>query len=224
MKLSLSAGGAAATRKNDVKGNQAAMRPALASFILGAGVLLLAACGTGNLVVLIPDPDGKVGAVRISNSAGSVEIAAPHQAAVVADETTAPSALADIPAEEVAKIFSEALAIRPSPPVHFLLYFELDSIELKPDSLNQIPAAMAAIRDRSSSHISIVGHTDTLGEKSDNLDLSRRRAEAVRDLLIRNGVPDRHIETTSHGEKNLLIKTGDNIAEPRNRRVEVVVR
>jgi outer membrane protein OmpA-like peptidoglycan-associated protein len=220
----MAAGGAASIRENDRKWNQAVMRPTLASFILKAGVLLLAACGPGNLVVLIPDPDGAVGGVRVSNSAGSVEITAPHHAAVVKDETTAPSALADLSAEEVAKLFSEALAIRPMPPVHFLLYFELDSIELKPDSLNQIPDVMAAIRDRASRHISIVGHTDTLGEKIDNLDLSQRRALAVRDLLIRNGIPDRFIDTTSHGEKNLLIKTGDNVAEPRNRRVEVVVR
>ena len=220
----MAAGGAAAIRTNDLKWNKAVMRPTLASFILGAGALLLASCGTRSLVVLIPDPDGAVGGVRVTNSAGSVEIAAPHQAAVVEDESTAPSAPADIPAEEVAKIFSEALAIWPLPPVHFLLYFELDSIELKPDSLNQIPAVMAAIRDRASSHIGIVGHTDTLGEKIDNLNLSQRRAEAVKDLLIQNGIPDRHIETTSHGEKNLLIKTGDNFAEPRNRRVEVVVR
>jgi outer membrane protein OmpA-like peptidoglycan-associated protein len=72
--------------------------------------------------------------------------------------------------------------------------------------------------------VGVIGHTDTLGDKLYNLNLSMRRAAAVRDLLVQNGVPAKHMETTSHGEKNLLIKTGDNVGEPKNRRVEVVVR
>ena len=77
------------------------MRSKLVIFILVAVVGALAACGRGNLVVLIPDPDGAVGGIRVANSAGSVEITAPNQATIVKDETTAPRAPADISPEEI---------------------------------------------------------------------------------------------------------------------------
>ena len=54
--------------------------------------------------------------------------------------------------------------------------------------------------------------------------LSSNRAKAVKDLLVKQGAESNDIRTTSHGKENLLIPTGDNVYEPRNRRVEVVVR
>jgi outer membrane protein OmpA-like peptidoglycan-associated protein len=46
----------------------------------------------------------------------------------------------------------------------------------------------------------------------------------VGQLLIENGVAADKIEMSSHGEENLLIKTRDNVSEPKNRRVEIIVR
>ena len=70
----------------------------------------------------------------------------------------------------------------------------------------------------------VVGHTDTAGDKNYNLSLSKRRAAQVSNLLVDRGVRREHIYTTSHGEENPLVKTKDNVHEPLNRRVEVVVR
>jgi outer membrane protein OmpA-like peptidoglycan-associated protein len=193
-------------------------------FILMAAVSVLAACSTKNLIVLVPDPDGTVGGVTVSNSAGRVEMNTPNRVTVVQDQNTTPSPPADIKEEEIRALFSDALAIQPPPPIHYVLYFEKDSSRLDSDSTNQIADIISAISERRSSHISVIGHTDTLGDKLYNQNLSMRRASAVRGLLIQKGVPEDHIETTSHGEKNLLIKTGDNVGEPKNRRVEVVVR
>jgi outer membrane protein OmpA-like peptidoglycan-associated protein len=200
------------------------MKMRLAFFILMSTVVFLAACGPKNLIVLVPDPDGTVGDIKVANSAGSVEMKAPNRATVIKDKNTAPSTPADIRAEEIHAFFAEALAIQLLAPIHFILYFEKDSMRLNSESLNQLPDIVSTIRDRSSDHISVVGHTDTLGDKTYNLNLSLRRASTVRDFLIQKGVREDHIETVSHGEKNLLIKTGDNVGEPKNRRVEVVVR
>jgi outer membrane protein OmpA-like peptidoglycan-associated protein len=54
--------------------------------------------------------------------------------------------------------------------------------------------------------------------------LSRRRAEKVRDLLIAANIAPAVIRVAFHGEGNPLIQTVDNVPEPRNRRVEVIVR
>ncbi|MDX2454214.1 OmpA family protein, partial [Desulfosarcina sp.] len=68
------------------------------------------------------------------------------------------------------------------------------------------------------------GHTDTLGDKAYNLDLSIRRALAVKQQLVDNGVDDTFMDVSSHGEEHPLVKTADNVGNAKNRRVEVIVR
>ena len=57
-----------------------------------------------------------------------------------------------------------------------------------------------------------------------NVELGLRRATTIRGRLIEAGVASSMIEVSSHGEADLLIKTADDVAEPRNRRVEITVR
>jgi outer membrane protein OmpA-like peptidoglycan-associated protein len=190
--------------------------------LLLAGVL--SACGPKNVVVLVPDPDGSVGSITVANDAGSVDIDTANASTTIRNTETAPSAPAEMGEKDIDNIFGQALAIQPQPPVHFILYFERNSTRLRPSSLAMLPDIIATVQTRRSEHISVVGHSDTLGDKSYNLDLSKRRALAVKRLLVKKGVDEAFIETTSHGEENPLIKTADNVGNPKNRRVEVVVR
>ena len=66
--------------------------------------------------------------------------------------------------------------------------------------------------------------TDTVGSKEYNYKLSLDRAKVLSDILIANGAVPSNITVTSHGEGNPLVKTADEVAEPRNRRVEVVIK
>jgi outer membrane protein OmpA-like peptidoglycan-associated protein len=69
----------------------------------------------------------------------------------------------------------------------------------------------------------IEGHTDTVGDALLNQRLSERRAESVRTyLMTKHGVPAARLEAVGLGESVLLVPTGDNVAEPRNRRVQVL--
>jgi OmpA-OmpF porin, OOP family len=181
-------------------------------------------CAKKHLVVLIPDPDGSVGHVTVSNKAGSVEIDTPYQATRLADKDTAPGAPYAMEKKEVEAAFSDALKIQPTPPVHFILHFEMGSVDLVPESRKLLPTILDTIKGRKSVSISVVGHADTAGNKDYNLKISTRRAQAIADLLIEKGIDKGLIQTTSHGEGNPLIKTGDNVVEPKNRRVEVIVR
>ena len=200
------------------------MRKKQPSILLLVSALLITACSGKNIVVLVPDPDGSVGRITVANQAGRVEIDTPNQASTIKDRDTAPSFPADIKKKEIDSLFSEALAIQPLPPIHFMLYFDRNSIQLKPESYKVLAGIILSIRQRNSEYISVTGYTDTLGEKGYNYDLSKRRALAVRDLLIKRGVKKESIETDYHGEENLLIKTEDNVSNPKNRRAEVVVR
>ncbi|MBT0662888.1 OmpA family protein [Geobacter pelophilus] len=187
-------------------------------------LLVIAGCANnGTLVVLAPDSDGKTGAVTVSNQAGTVDIDSPNQVTFVTNSQKSPTPPASISKDTLIALFSEALSIEPKPPVHYLLYFEKDLI-LTLESARLFPEILQAISDRASSDISVVGHTDSVGSREYNLTLSRNRANSVRDKLVDKGVAANHIKTTSHGKENPLIKTEDNVNEPRNRRVEVVIR
>jgi hypothetical protein len=59
--------------------------------------------------------------------------------------------------------------------------------------------------------------------ESYNMALSLRRANAVKDALVREGVPAQAISVVGRGEQGLLVQTGDGVREPQNRRVEIVV-
>jgi OOP family OmpA-OmpF porin len=70
----------------------------------------------------------------------------------------------------------------------------------------------------------IVGHTDTMGDPKSNIALGLKRAEMVRTILVQAGLPSSTIDTVSHGEAELAVRTRNNVPEPRNRRVEITVR
>ena len=203
-----------------------------------AATLLLAACAAPqplavappppaepkNAVVLLPDADGKVGRVIVSNQAGSRTLDRAGTATRILDAGTAPTEPATMTAAEIEATFGAALAAQPTPPRHFILYFEQGSTELTPASRGDFPAIVAAVREYASVDTSVVGHSDTAGDARTNLELSLRRALAVGALLVAEGIDPGALEITSHGEANPLVPTGDNVSEPRNRRVEVTVR
>jgi outer membrane protein OmpA-like peptidoglycan-associated protein len=73
------------------------------------------------------------------------------------------------------------------------------------------------------SRITITGHADRSGPDAYNMALSQRRANAVRDALVRDGVPGNRITTVARGETQPLVPTPDGVREPQNRRAELVV-
>lgn len=192
--------------------------------ILTILLFALAGCATnGTLVVLAPDADGRTGAATVSNAGGSARLDAPYFATTASNGNRAPTLPAAMDKGAVETLFADALSIQPKQPRHFILYFEKDTT-LTAESAALIPEILASIKERNSADIAVVGHTDSVGSREYNLNLSRNRASAIRDVLVGKGVDAGHISTTSHGKDNPLVKTADNVMEPRNRRVEVVVR
>lgn len=177
-----------------------------------------------NVVVLLPDPDGHVGRIIISNPQGSRELTQAGAATAIVGANRAPDAPFQMDQTQLTRIFGEALAAQPSPPAHYLLYFDSNSTQLTAESRGLIPEVIRTIRERNSNDVSVVGHSDTTGNREYNLRLSLMRATAVSQLLVEAGINPSSLEVTSHGKDNPLVPTGDNIAEPRNRRVEITVR
>jgi outer membrane protein OmpA-like peptidoglycan-associated protein len=203
------------------------------SFVLPVAVLLLAAaCATPpkplppasrDIIVLLPDDKGKTGVIVVTSAGVERRLDRPGQTVTV--EAGSPPGLPTvIPGQEVQAIAGPALAALPKPPARFILYFEHDSADLTVESRALLPKVLRTIRARAPVDISVVGHTDTVGEKEYNYALSLKRARAVASILLGQGVDPSTLDITSHGKDNPLIPTGDQVPEPRNRRVEITVR
>jgi OmpA-OmpF porin, OOP family len=108
-------------------------------------------------------------------------------------------------------------------PPSFMVFFDWDRSNLSQQALATIQQAANAFKTKGNARITATGHTDTSGPEAYNMALSLRRANAVKDALVRNGVPAQAITVVGMGEKGLLVPTGDNVREPQNRRVEIVI-
>ena len=190
--------------------------------LLGLVLLLLASCSSRqSLFVVLPNPDGSSGAVTIEDGQKSVVLDQPYAAGEVRGGVAAP---VKVDQAQVQQIFGNALAAQPVLPSHFVLYFEKDSDTLTPESQRQYQAVFADIKRRPVYEVEVIGHTDTLGTVPHNQQLSMSRAEIIRDRLVHDGISPKSISVAGRGQLDLAVKTADQVAEPKNRRVEITVR
>lgn len=112
---------------------------------------------------------------------------------------------------------------QPAQATSFMVFFDWDRYNLSPQAETTIGQAAAAYKQTGAARVTATGHTDTSGSPSYNMALSLRRANAVKDSLVRNGVPAGAIQVIGKGETQLLVPTGDGVREPQNRRVEIVL-
>ena len=195
------------------------------SILLVLLLVLMTGCGAQRTTfVLLPDPAGTVGKISITNDMGSQTLDKAGEAIVVNSKSAALGESSNLTAKQISAIFRHAMAIEPAQPTKFILYFKFDSVRLTPASKEIFVSVLdTAVADHSMD-IAVNGHTDRAGDAKYNYGLSLRRAKKIRRMLENQGVDSAIISTTSHGEGNPLVPTGDNVFEPRNRRVEVIIR
>jgi outer membrane protein OmpA-like peptidoglycan-associated protein len=203
------------------------MGHALRAGLIAAAAAIFGACAappnTRELVVLVPDADGKTGAVVVTNPRGASSVLSkPYATALLerGDRVDVPPVVRD----EVTKLFSYAIAAQPQRPISFLLYFQLDTDEYTPESTDAFEKIFAEIARRKVAEIAVIGHTDRVGPVEYNDTLSLRRAERVRRDFVERGIPTSAINVAGRGEREPILSTADEVSEPRNRRVEINVR
>lgn len=101
-----------------------------------------------------------------------------------------------------------------------VFYFEFDQAVLKPEARAALEGHAERLRGSSAS-ILLEGHTDERGTTEYNLALGERRAQAVRDFLILQGVNAASIEIVSYGEEKPADTGFSDSAMAANRRVEM---
>jgi outer membrane protein OmpA-like peptidoglycan-associated protein len=115
------------------------------------------------------------------------------------------------------------MRIAPLPPIKSILYFQKGGVALMPASLEELERAVVQANARKGAEFFVVGHTDTAGAMLANDALSLQRAKSVAALLTSKGIQAHRIEAIGRGEREPLVPTADEVDEPRNRRVELIV-
>jgi outer membrane protein OmpA-like peptidoglycan-associated protein len=196
------------------------MRALAAALALAA----LAGCANkSNLVVVLPEPDGHVGAVVVHDTKGNTVLDKAYAAAGARAGTGALQPV-QVDPQEVKEIFGGALAAQPIPPKTYTLYFISDSDQLTEASRTEFEEVFKEVARRKAAEVVVTGDTDTVGSQEYNDALSLKRAEAVRQLFIARGLPADAVIAAGRGERELLVATADEVAEAKNRRVEITVR
>ena len=118
---------------------------------------------------------------------------------------------------------SQPAATAQMPAIGLDIRFKVNSAELTEDAKAQVKQLAEAMQSEQLSkyHFLVEGHTDSSGRPDSNMNLSKRRAEAVKDYLVTAyGVPRNRLEAIGRGQ-TMPINASDP-ANPANRRVQVV--
>jgi len=194
------------------------MRRAAAPAVAAMACALLGGCATSSVALLTDERVSTAGAVAVFDAKAEAE----------RGQLTAPNTQArlDTPKLQIRPLkpgaYDDLLSVMPGAPQSFTLYFVEGGTELTQASrpvLEQLRGIVTA-----SSEVQITGHTDTEGSLESNDRLSIARAVEIRAALVRQGLPVANARVTGRGERELRVPTADGVAEPANRRVEVIIR
>jgi outer membrane protein OmpA-like peptidoglycan-associated protein len=174
------------------------------------------------LFVLLPSGDAAVGGLVVRHGEGEIVLDRAHAAARV--RGAGQTMVFEIEPAQARRVFAAAIAALPPAPSRFVVHFETGSDRLDRESVRKIEQVFAELATRPAPEIVVVGHTDTTGSAAFNDRLSLQRAQTVRNELIRRGIDAATVSAAGRGQRELLIPTADDVAEPRNRRVEIFVR
>lgn len=189
--------------------------------IVVALAALAAGCAPRTTVVLLPEPDGRKTAVSVTDSRGEVVLDQPYAAGERDAFRTTPYTATP---EEVQAKFGAALAAQPRREAKFVLHFAEGKDELTEESRALLDRIFAEIAARPVPDVLVIGHTDSTGTGPANDALARQRADTVRNELLKRGLAPANVQASGRGSREPVVPTAPGVAEPRNRRVEIIVR
>jgi len=102
-----------------------------------------------------------------------------------------------------------------------VVLFATDSTEIDPVTFGEIQRLLADSHTKQKARFLVQCYADSVGSDRYNFALSERRCKTVRDALVDGGIASNRIETLAHGEHELNVPTGDNVAEQANRKAVI---
>jgi len=183
---------------------------------------VIAFCPADEIIMVMPEEGGKVGTVDVILNDGREMVLHGNYSAMNIAGTQVETYQSNN--EDMQKIFGQAVSALPKAPFTTSLYFITNTHALTPASKKAATELFTKITARQSANITLSGHTDSVGSNQSNQQLSLRRANMIKNALIQAGISSKRIKVVSYGEAKLTIKTNNNVAEQKNRRVEISVR
>jgi len=101
--------------------------------------------------------------------------------------------------------------------------FDFDKSTLRPESQQTLNEATEVLKQYPDIRVEAAGHTDSIGSDAYNQGLSERRAQAVYDYLVSNGIDSNRLSVRGYGEASPIADNATREGRQRNRRTELVV-
>jgi peptidoglycan-associated lipoprotein len=101
------------------------------------------------------------------------------------------------------------------------VYFDFNKYDVRPEAAQTLSTFAATVKGNAAAQIEVEGHCDARGSVEYNLSLGERRAKAVRDFLIAQGLPERSISIISYGAERPAVDGATEEAYAKNRRAVV---
>ncbi len=141
-------------------------------------------------------------------------------------EPARPVVVMPAPAPMRPPVMPQPVVQPPPPPVPetYIVFFDFDRYYLTAEAKETLRRAAGAFKAGHKARVEVSGHTDTAGSYRYNRRLSERRARTVKNYLVALGVPRAEIGTRGLGETQLMVKTGNNVREAKNRRAEIIMK
>jgi peptidoglycan-associated lipoprotein len=98
------------------------------------------------------------------------------------------------------------------------ILFDYDKADIRPDQVSRLQGNAAFLRDHPEVRFTVEGHCDERGSEEYNLGLGDRRANAVREYLVSQGLPAGRVNTVSFGEERPACRDQSEDCFQRNRR------
>lgn len=181
---------------------------------------LLSGCTNKVAVILLPQVDGTVGKVFVSEDDKTTVLNQAWQKV----NTKNNGKTEILSKEQVESQYEILLEGMPEELETHLFYFQLGSSNMTNVSTNMLKQITQDIKSKTFLQIDVIGYSDRSGKESNNKVLSLKRAKKVAEYLKKEGINSDIIKVDYYGETNLIVPTADGVANKYNRRVELTIK
>ena len=204
-------------------------------YTIAISILFFTACVSKTDIVLVDSGKSK-NSIIVSTNKGSSRVDKVGTVIGLNDKNEIPKKIRVISKEKINTLYSDLFKALPEKPKSYILYFKQNSTKLTKESEKVFKKALKTIEERSPCIVDIIGHTDTIGSHKINKKISLERAEHIKIMILKTEIkyikPEiQNVEaqsislvTKGYGEEDLLVKTQNNVAEVKNRNVEIFIK
>lgn len=173
--------------------------------------------------IVLLDNDKINNEIVIKNGSGTKVLNRTNSYVTIDSNRSKPSEIKQFTDYELKREYGDLLS-NDNVPISVLFYFKSGNDELTKSSKKELEKIRKIIIDRYPCSVSVIGHADRQGDDKMNIKLSIKRAEKIANWIEDNNLKVNQLDIKSYGEMDPIVPTKDGVSEPKNRRVEVLIK